>query len=157
MANLFKTPIGKDAPEQINVVIETSKGSKIKYELNKKTGKLEIDQEMKYGFPANYGFIPNTISGDGDELDVLVLNKVIKPKTVITVRPIGLMRMVDKGKSDDKVIAVPLASKVKDMSEKEKERIKYVFEHYKGLGKVKVLGFEGAEKSKKVILNSLKV
>ncbi len=99
-------------PQQFTAVIEIPKGSKCKYELDKYTGLLKLDRILYTSthYPANYGFIPRTYADDGDPLDVLVLcAEPIYPLTLIDVYPIGVMRMIDGGKMDDKIIAVPLS------------------------------------------------
>ena len=99
-------------PQQFTAVIEIPKGSKCKYELDKYTGLLRLDRILYTSthYPANYGFIPRTYADDGDPLDVLVLcAEPIYPLTLIDVYPIGVMRMIDSGKMDDKIIAVPLS------------------------------------------------
>ncbi len=93
-------------------VIEIPKGSKCKYELDKHTGLLKLDRILYTSthYPANYGFIPRTYADDGDPLDVLVLcSESIHPLTLMRVYPIGVMRMIDDGKMDDKIIAIPFA------------------------------------------------
>ena len=99
-------------PQQFTAVIEIPKGSKCKYELDKYTGLLKLDRILYTSthYPANYGFIPRTYADDEDPLDVLVLcAEPIYPLTLIDVYPIGVMRMIDNGKMDDKIIAVPLS------------------------------------------------
>ncbi len=104
-------------PEQITpsdfaAVIEIPKGSKCKYELDKASGLLKLDRVLYTSthYPANYGFIPRTFADDGDPLDVLVLcSEAIYPLTLMRVYPIGVMRMLDGGKMDDKIIAVPFS------------------------------------------------
>ena len=97
-------------PTDFSAVIEISKGSRCKYELDKHTGLLRLDRVLYTSthYPANYGFIPRTFADDGDPLDVLVLcNEPIQPLTLVQVYPIGVMRMLDDGHIDDKIIAVP--------------------------------------------------
>lgn len=97
-------------PEEFTAVIEIPKGSKVKYELDKQTGLLKVDRILYTSthYPANYGFIPRTFADDGDPLDVLVLcSEPIYPLTLIDVSPVGVVRMLDGGKMDDKIIAVP--------------------------------------------------
>ncbi len=102
-------------PKQItatdfSAVIEIPKGSRCKYELDKYTGLLRLDRVLYTSthYPANYGFIPRTFADDGDPLDVLVLcNEPIQPLTLVRVYPIGVMRMLDDGRIDDKIIAIP--------------------------------------------------
>ncbi len=99
-------------PENFSAVIEIPKGSKCKYELDKKTGMLRLDRVLYTAthYPANYGFIPCTYADDGDPLDVLVLcSEPIFPMTLVQVYPIGAMRMIDGGKQDDKIIALPFS------------------------------------------------
>ena len=97
-------------PTDFSAVIEISKGSRCKYELDKHTGLLRLDRVLYTSthYPASYGFIPRTFADDGDPLDVLVLcNEPIQPLTLVRVYPIGVMRMLDDGHIDDKIIAVP--------------------------------------------------
>ena len=99
-------------PQQFTAVIEIPKGSKCKYELDKETGLIFLDRILHTSthYPANYGFIPRTYADDGDPLDVLVLcAEAIYPMTLMQVYPIGVMRMLDGGKMDDKIIAVPVS------------------------------------------------
>jgi inorganic pyrophosphatase len=99
-------------PDRFTAVIEIPKGSSCKYELDKKTGLLRLDRVLYTAthYPANYGFIPRTYADDGDPLDVLVLcSEQIFPMTLVEVYPIGAMRMIDGGKLDDKIIAIPLS------------------------------------------------
>lgn len=100
------------SPDRFTAVIEIPKGSSCKYELDKKTGLLRLDRVLYTAthYPANYGFIPRTYADDGDPLDVLVLcAEQIFPLTLVEVYPIGVMRMIDGGKIDDKIIAIPLS------------------------------------------------
>jgi inorganic pyrophosphatase len=99
-------------PTDFSAVIEISKDSSCKYELDKETGMLRLDRVLYTAthYPANYGFIPRTYADDGDPLDVLVLcSEQIVPMTLVQVYPIGAMRMIDGGKLDDKIIAVPFS------------------------------------------------
>lgn len=98
--------------DDFSAVIEISKGSKCKYELDKETGMLRLDRVLYTAthYPANYGFIPRTYADDGDPLDVLVLcSEPIVPMTLVQVYPIGAIRMIDGGKQDDKIIALPFS------------------------------------------------
>ena len=100
------------SPPDFSAVIEIPKGSKCKYELDKDSGLLRLDRILYTSthYPANYGFIPRTFADDGDPLDVLVLcSEAIYPLTLVRVYPIGVMRMIDSGKMDDKIIAVPFS------------------------------------------------
>ena len=151
---------GKNPPELINVLIEIPQGSLVKYELDKDSGYIFVDRFAftTMGYPANYGFVPNTMSGDGDPVDVLVLSvQPVHPGTVIPATPIGLLEMEDDGGVDAKVIAVPPLKvdpffgkyeDLKDVDEAILNRIKHFFEHYKELepgkwGKIK--GWQGRE------------
>ena len=100
------------SPDGFSAVIEISKGSNCKYELDKHTGLLRLDRVLYTSthYPANYGFIPRTYADDGDPLDVLVLcDAAIQPLTLVRVYPIGVMRMIDGGALDDKIIAIPFS------------------------------------------------
>ena len=105
-------PVEEVNPSNFSAVIEIPKGSSCKYELDKKTGMLRLDRVLYTAthYPANYGFIPRTYADDGDPLDVLVLcSEPIFPMTLVQVYPIGAMRMIDGGKQDDKIIALPFS------------------------------------------------
>ena len=105
-------PVEEINPSNFAAVIEIPKGSSCKYELDKKTGMLRLDRVLYTAthYPANYGFIPRTYADDGDPLDVLVLcSEPIFPMTLVQVYPIGAMRMIDGGKQDDKIIALPFS------------------------------------------------
>ena len=98
------------SPDSFYAVIEISKGSKIKYELDKETGFIVMDRILHTSthYPANYGFIPRTYGDDGDPLDVLVLcSEPIDPMTIVETYPIGVITMMDNGRSDEKIIAIP--------------------------------------------------
>lgn len=100
----------KITPEKFTAVIEISKGSKSKYELDKETGMLKLDRVLYTAthYPANYGFIPRTYADDGDPLDVLVLcSEHIYPMTLVECYPIGMITMIDSGSNDEKIIAIP--------------------------------------------------
>jgi inorganic pyrophosphatase len=101
--------LGDDIPHTFNVVIEVPKGSKNKYELDKDSGMIMVDRVLfsSVHYPANYGFIPKTYCEDNDPLDVLVLGQApVYPLTIMKAKPIGLMKMMDQGEADDKIIAV---------------------------------------------------
>src|SRR3712207_1290315 len=102
-------PIGEDAPNELKVVIEVSKGSKVKYELDKDTGLLQVDRILYSSvvYPENYGFIPQTLADDDDPLDVIVLmQEPVQPMSILKVRPIGILPMVDEGENDENIICV---------------------------------------------------
>ncbi|MEK7165935.1 MAG: inorganic diphosphatase [Patescibacteria group bacterium] len=162
---------GKNPPEEINVLIEIPQGSLIKYELDKDSGYMFVDRFAftTMGYPANYGFVPNTMSGDGDPVDVLVLSVYpVQSGTVIPAIPIGVLEMEDESGIDWKVVAVPpmkvdpFFGRYKDISEIDKAilaRIKHFFEHYKELepGKwVKLKGWHGKNEALEEVRKGLK-
>ena len=144
-------------------VIEISKGSKNKYELDKETGLLRLDRALHSAvyYPADYGFIPRTYCDDGDPLDVLVLVEAPSfPGCLMEVRPIGVLRMVDQGKGDEKILAVaesdPLYREVKDCSQvfdHTLREIEHFFSIYKNLEgkKTEIAGWDGVEAARKII------
>jgi inorganic pyrophosphatase len=164
-------PIGKNPPEDVNVIIEVPIGGEpIKYEMDKEAGTLVVDRflytSMRY--PGNYGFIPHTLSGDGDPCDVLVANtRAIVPGAVISVRPVGVLLMEDDGGQDEKIIAVPTTKLTRryenvvsytDMPAITIEQIEHFFAHYKDLepGKwVKILRWGDAEEAKRLIVEAV--
>ena len=169
--NLDAIAIGKNPPEDVNVIIEVQIGGEpIKYEMDKDAGTLFVDRflytPMRY--PGNYGFVPHTLSDDGDPIDVLVANtRPIIPGAVINVRPVGVLKMEDDGGGDEKIIAVPSPKLTKrylnvhnysDLPQITLEQIQHFFEHYKDLepGKwVKILGWGDAAEAKQMILNAI--
>jgi inorganic pyrophosphatase len=164
-------PIGANAPQEVNVVIEVQVGGEpIKYEMDKESGALFVDRflytPMRY--PGNYGFIPHTLSGDGDPCDVLVANtRAIVPGAVMSCRPVGVLLMEDESGLDEKIIAVPTSKltqrydKVKnysDLPDITLQQIQHFFEHYKDLepGKwVKVVRWGNAEDAHRLILEGI--
>jgi inorganic pyrophosphatase len=164
-------PIGKSPPEDVNVIIEVPVGGEpIKYEMDKAAGTLFVDRflhtPMRY--PGNYGFVPHTLSLDGDPIDVLIANtRPIFPGAVINVRPVGVLKMEDDGGGDEKIIAVPVTKLTKryihvknatDLPQITLEQIQHFFEHYKDLepGKwVKVLGWGDAAEAQKLIAEAI--
>ena len=164
-------PTGKNPPHDVNVVIEVPIGGEpIKYEMDKEAGTLVVDRflytSMRY--PGNYGFIPHTLSGDGDPCDVLVANtRAIVPGAVISVRPVGVLLMEDDGGQDEKIIAVPTTKLTRryenvvsytDMPAITIEQIEHFFAHYKDLepGKwVKILRWGDAEEAKRLIVEAV--
>lgn len=144
----MKLTYGKNAPEEVNVLIEIPKGTNVKYEFDKEMEVMVVDRFSKtsMNYPCNYGFVPATLSGDGDPVDVLVLSeKSISLGTVITVKPIGMLEMEDESGVDAKVLGVPSVTgdmysgynDITDVSEEIKTQIKHFFEHYKELDKGK--------------------
>jgi inorganic pyrophosphatase len=132
---------GNKLPKEVTVVIEINKGSKNKYELDKETGMIMLDRVMKTSqdYPFDYGFIPQTHWHDGDPLDVVVLTTYpLFPGVLLSVRPVGVMDMVDGGESDAKIIAVPVkdlrfdnVQDLSDVNEHTIKEIKHFFETYK--------------------------
>lgn len=143
--NLKTIKPGKNPPKDINVVIEIPEGCMVKYEMDKESEIIFVDRFVRttMGYPANYGFVPNTKSGDGDPVDVMVLcSQPLHPGTMINVTPIGLLEMEDESGIDAKVIAVPseksdpfwgTLKNVTDIPEPVKQKIRHFFEHYKEL------------------------
>ena len=164
-------PTGKSPPHDINVVIEVPVGGEpIKYEMDKASGALVVDRflytSMRY--PGNYGFIPHTLSDDGDPCDVLIANqRGIVPGALVAVRPVGVLRMQDEAGGDEKIVAVPVSRLTRryenvhnytDLPDITIMQIQHFFEHYKDLepGKwVKVLGWGDAAAAKALILESI--
>lgn len=146
-ANVLEFPQPKQAPEEIYAVIEIPAGSTTKYELDAKTGLLIANrfQSMPVVYPANYGTLPSSLAGDNDPLDVLVYTREpIVPGALIKVRPIGVLRMLDDGQQDDKIIAVPTLKvdptyadikDINDLPQIERERLLAFFTIYKDLPK----------------------
>jgi len=139
-------PVGANAPDEVNVIIEVPVGGEpIKYELDKGAGTMFVDRflytPMRY--PGNYGFIPHTLSEDGDPIDVLVANtRPILPGAVIACRPIGVLVMRDEAGSDEKIVAVPVAKisrrwekvhEYTDLPQITVQQIEHFFAHYKDL------------------------
>ena len=163
--------IGHNPPEDVNVIIEVPIGGEpIKYEMDKAAGTLVVDRflhtPMRY--PGNYGFVPHTLSDDGDPIDVLVANtRPIVPGAVINVRPVGVLKMQDEAGGDEKVLAVPMPKLTQryahvmnytDMPEIALQQMQHFFEHYKDLepGKwVKVLGWGDAAEAKRMIADAI--
>jgi inorganic pyrophosphatase len=166
-----KIAVGKNVPEDVNVIVEVPIGGEpIKYEMDKEAGTLVVDRflytAMRY--PGNYGFIPHTLSGDGDPVDVLIANsRAIAPGAVISVRPVGVLLMEDNEGADEKIVAVPSAhitqrfdgiADYTDLPEITVQQIEHFFAHYKDLepGKwVKILGWGDAAEARKLILEGV--
>ena len=138
--------IGKNPPEDVNVIIEVPLGGQpIKYEMDKEAGTLVVDRFLytPMTYPGNYGFVPHTLSEDGDPIDVLVCNtRQLIPASVINVRPIGVLVMEDNNGQDEKIIAVPAPEltlrfadihNYDDLPEITLKQIEHFFEHYKDL------------------------
>lgn len=159
-------------PDEFNVIIEIPMNDNpVKYELDKESSAIFVDRFMQVSmfYPCNYGFIPNTLSGDGDPVDVLVLsNYPIIPSAIVKCRPIGVLMMEDESGLDEKIIAVPVSKvdisfdnirNITDVADIVKNRIKHFFEHYKDLDKdkwVKVLDWRDIEEAKRLIEQGVK-
>ena len=135
--------VGEHAPSIVNAIIEIPKGSKAKYELDKKSGLIKMDRILfsSVQYPANYGFIPQSYCEDNDPLDILVLGQeTAVPLCIMRARPIGVMKMLDQGEADDKVIAVhaddPEFAQINSLDDLSPHRVKEIrrfFEDYKTL------------------------
>ncbi len=169
--DIKKLGIGKDAPEIVNVVVEIPKGSQNKYEIDKESGFFKLDRVLysPIHYPTDYGFIPETFSEDGDSLDAMVIGgDPLFTGCVVRMRPIGLLKMIDNGDKDYKVLGVqadnPRFNKIKDIAdlklihEHSLKEIVHFAEVYKELEgkKVKVLGWENSKKAKEEIKKARK-
>jgi inorganic pyrophosphatase len=162
---------GNSVPESFNVIIEIPMNADpVKYEVDKETSAIFVDRFMSTAmhYPTNYGYVPKTISGDGDPVDVLVITPVpLIPGVVVTCRAIGILKMEDEAGQDGKVLAVPIDKilslytrwqKPEDLSPVRLKTIAHFFEHYKDLEVnkwVKILGWEGPEAAKQEILDGI--
>ncbi|CAM5505699.1 Inorganic pyrophosphatase OS=Afipia felis OX=1035 GN=ppa PE=3 SV=1 [Afipia felis] len=169
--NIDAISVGTNPPHEVNVIIEVPIGGEpIKYELDKVAGTLVVDRFLHTAmrYPGNYGFIPHTLSEDGDPCDVIITNtRAIVPGAVMAVRPVGVLLMEDEAGGDEKIIAVPVPKLTKrynriqtysDLPEITLEQIQHFFEHYKDLepGKwVKVVRWGNAEEAQKLILEGI--
>lgn len=145
--------------ENINVVIEINKGSKNKYEIDKKTGLIALDRVLhtSQDFPVDYGFVPQTLWDDNDALDVIVLTThPLLPGTLVRVRPVAIMDMIDSGDSDSKIISVPIDdprwNDVKDLADVNKHTLKEIEHFYSTYKKiqnkiVEIRGFKGKKEA----------
>jgi inorganic pyrophosphatase len=163
--------IGRDPPREVNVIVEVPVGGEpIKYEMDKAAGTLVVDRflytSMRY--PGNYGFIPHTLSDDGDPCDVLIANqRGILPGAVIAVRPVGVFKMNDESGGDEKIIAVPVSrltrryekvQNYRDLPDITLQQIEHFFQHYKDLEPnkwVKVLGWGDKEEAERLVVEAI--
>ena len=168
---LDKVSVGANPPYEVNVIVEVPIGGEpIKYELDKVSGILVVDRflytSMRY--PGNYGFIPHTLSEDGDPCDVLVVNtRAITPGAMMSVRPIGALLMEDEAGADEKIIAVPSSKLTRrydavksyaDLPEITVQQVQHFFEHYKDLepGKwVKIVRWGDAADGRRMVLEGI--
>lgn len=168
--NIKKIPAGKNPPEDINVFIEISKDSNVKYELDKETGAIFLDRFLftAMSYPFNYGFVPNTLYDDGDPVDVLVLSEYpVIPGIVIPSTIIGMLEMEDEAGIDTKIIAVPsvkidpifgVYKDITDVPQAIKDKLKHFFENYKTIepGKwVKIKEWKGKKEAQDDVKRSL--
>lgn len=170
--NLDRVNSGANVPSEINVIIEIPAHSDpVKYELDKDTGAMFVDRFMNTAmhYPCNYGYVPHTLSDDGDPVDVLVVTPYpLIPGSVVRCRPVGVLQMTDESGDDAKVLVVPIdklcktyrkVNTFRDMPQDLLDRIAHFFEHYKDLdeGKwVRLQGWAGIGEAKAEILNSIK-
>ena len=163
--------IGKNPPEDVNVIVEVPVGGHpIKYEMDKEAGTLVVDRFLytPMTYPGNYGFVPHTLSEDGDPIDVLIAStRPLVPGCVINVRPIGVLKMEDNSGKDEKIIAVPSpkltlryenVTEYTHLPEITRQQVQHFFEHYKDLepGKwVKIEGWHDSKYAKKMIVDAI--
>jgi inorganic pyrophosphatase len=169
--NLDMVSIGANPPKEVNVVVEVPVGGEpIKYEMDKAAGALVVDRflytPMRY--PGNYGFVPHTLSDDGDPIDVLIANqRGVVPGAIMAVRPVGVLKMQDEAGGDEKIIAVPVPRLTRryesihnylDLPAITREQIEHFFAHYKDLeGEkwVKIIGWGNAVEAEQMILEAI--
>jgi inorganic pyrophosphatase len=169
--SLQQVPAGRNIPDEINVIIEVPMNSPaIKYEVDKDSGAIFVDRMLKTAmyYPCNYGYVPKSLCGDGDPLDVMVVLPLpLVPGTVIQCRPVGALQMKDEAGEDTKVLAVPITDvtgiyrdikTVNDIDQLLLDQIEHFFEHYKDLEHnkwVRTGEWEGVEVARKEILDSV--
>ena len=170
--DMSKVPVGEEVPNDINVIVENPMGgTPVKYELDKASGAMFVDRFLHTAmfYPGNYGFVPHTLSGDGDPVDVLVLGHIpVMPGSVLRARPVGVLEMEDEAGMDEKIIAVPCAdlhpyhegvTSYEDLQPIILEQIEHFFQHYKDLEKgkwVKMIKWADADAAKGMILDGIK-
>ena len=170
--SLNAVPAGKNLPDEVNVIIEIPAHSDpVKYEVDKESGAIFVDRFMAtcMHYPTNYGYVPHTLSLDGDPVDVLVITPFpLMAGSVIRCRPVGVLKMTDESGEDAKVMAVPAdklstiyrgITEIDQIPELTKHQIEHFFEHYKDLEPnkwVKIEGWFGSEEAKAEILDSVK-
>jgi inorganic pyrophosphatase len=169
--SLQKVPVGTDVPNEVNVIIEIPMNSPaVKYEVDKESGAMYLDRMLKTAmhYPCNYGYIPHTLCGDGDPVDVMVVMPVpVQSGCYIACRPVGVLYMEDESGEDAKLLAVPVTSvtglyrnvaEVDDVDDLLRMQIEHFFDHYKDLenGKwVKINGWGDSAAAKQEILDSI--
>ena len=170
--DISKISSGENPPSDLNAIIEVPLGGEpIKYEIDKKSGAMFVDRYLytSMRYPVNYGFVPHTLSLDGDPIDVMVIGqRALFPGSVVRCRPVGVLMMEDDGGKDEKILAVPhqkltrFYDKVKekeDLPDIMLERITHFFEHYKDLEPnkwVKVEGWHDRDKAEELIMEAVK-
>ncbi|AGA89998.1 inorganic pyrophosphatase [Thioflavicoccus mobilis 8321] len=171
--DLHNVSRGRDVPNEINVIIEIpSHAEPVKYEMDKETGAMFVDRFMSTAmhYPCNYGYVPHTLSPDGDPVDVMVITPYsLIPGSVIQCRPIGVLKMTDESGDDAKILALPVdrlfkgyreIESFRDMPSHLLDQIAHFFEHYKDLdeGKwVRVMGWGGRDEAREEILRSVQM
>ncbi len=169
--NLSKIKIGENVPHEVNMIVENPMGGvPVKYELDKESGIMMVDRFLHTSmfYPGNYGFIPHTLSGDGDPVDVLAVGRTpVMAGALMSVRPVGVLLMEDDKGTDEKIIAVPAqhvhpyhgdVQDFTDLREINRQAIEHFFTHYKDLEKgkwSKTLGWKGADVAKQMILDGI--
>ena len=167
--NLNNIPLGKDAPEKFNVIIEIPRGSSNKYEIDKETGLIRLDRVMysPVYYPLDYGFLPETHWHDGDPVDALVLTThPLLPGVLVEVKPIGMLEMTDDGDRDEKIVCVATKdpryaefNDITDLGEHMRKEIAHFYEVYKQLqGKhVEVLSWKGKDDAKAAVKEGMEL
>ncbi|HYD29869.1 MAG TPA: inorganic diphosphatase [Azospirillaceae bacterium] len=170
--DISKIPVGKNPPWDVNVIIEIPlHGEPVKYEVDKESGAMYVDRFLHTAmyYPANYGFIPHTVSGDGDPVDVMVVGRVpIIPGAVLRSRPIGVLIMEDEAGQDEKLLAVPVdklhpfysdVASYRQLPDILTDQIAHFFQHYKDLEKgkwVKILRWGEPDEAAQLIADGMK-
>ena len=166
--DISKISSGRSLPDDLNVIVEVPLGGEpIKYEIDKASGAMFVDRYLytSMRYPVNYGFVPHTLSLDGDPIDVMVVGqRALVPGAVVRVRPVGVLLMEDDGGEDEKILAVPHPKLTRfyekihnytDLPETLCDRIEHFFKHYKDMEPnkwVKIRGWEGVEKARELIM-----
>jgi inorganic pyrophosphatase len=169
--DISKIATGTNPPDEVNVIIEVPLGSEpVKYEMDKASGALFVDRFLHTAmyYPCNYGFVPHTLSEDGDPIDVLVIGRrPVTPGCVLAARPIGVLLMEDDGGMDEKILAVPASrlhpfydhvSSYTEVPQILLDQIAHFFQHYKDLEKgkwVKLGGWKDVDQAKELIADSI--
>ena len=170
--NIDEVSIGDNPPREVNVIIEVPlRSDPIKYEFDKDAGAIVVDRFLYTSmfYPCNYGFVPHTLSDDGDPVDVMVVGRMpVQPGAILAVRVIGMLDLEDEAGGDEKILAVPapkitkLYEKVnsyEDLPEIDLQRLQHFFEHYKDLEPdkwVKVGGWRDADHAARIVEESIK-